>query len=181
MLIRPQAEWTNNCCDVAISHLFDDNDNRLWAFHLYKTEMTGAPPPEDGVRFEAFIYPLVSVYQCLGTPKNYRVHITPRHHALNDPDRADRVNVAKRMTNTQVRDAHVALSSFPVDNIKDDYNNQHWVLDAMDHLYDMDLFRDEDYEIAHGIMQQLFRGVDVEDLEIPGDDVSDFDLNTESP
>ena len=68
-----------------------------------------------------------------------------------------------------------------MDNIKDDYNNQHWVLDAMDHLYDMDLFRDEDYEIAHGIMQQLFRGVDVEDLEIPGDDVSDFDLNTESP
>ena len=56
------------------------------------------------------------------------------------------------MSDSDIVAADETLEPVPVDNTWDDYSSQHWVLDALDSLYDMDLFPDDHYNMMYAVL-----------------------------
>ena len=57
--------------------------------------------------------------------------------------------------------ADQALKEVPVDNTSAEYSSQIWVFDALDVLYDMELFPDQHFYEAHAMLSHLhYDGVD---------------------
>jgi len=47
-----------------------------------------------------------------------------------------------------------------VDNLSDDYTSQLWVFDALDALYEMEMFPDDDFALAHEMLSRMHVGVE---------------------
>src|SRR5271169_5299935 len=124
------------------------------------------------------VYPLVTVYQVMGAPGSFSVQITPNYHALNDPNRLDRVAVTYGMTDMELGFAELGVAATPVDNNDERYSNQWWVLDALANLYDQRFFSEAVFDETIGILLQLKQGVDPEDLILQGSQ-NDLDSSDE--
>jgi hypothetical protein len=145
------------CVDVGISNEVDSRGLRKWSIHLFRE-------PQDAILLaNGDILPETprSIFRCQGVPHNYVVQVILLQAVPHDLYHKQSVRVTGPwINNTDLQEAFYKLhNDVPVDNTSDQYTSQLWVFDALDALYDMELFPDDDFEEAHALLCGLHQEV----------------------
>jgi hypothetical protein len=145
-----------NCFDVGISRQVDSLGIPKWSVQLFKQTDLAFLPTNGDVPTN----PLRIIFRCQGVPHYYFLQIRYRQNVAADPYHAESVRVTgPGITDGDLDDALDALREVPVDNTSDVYTSQVWVFDALDAMYDMELFPDDDFEEAHAFLSRRHQAV----------------------
>jgi len=155
------------CFDVAISNEVDSRGITKWSIHLYKqfSDETIHKQTNGDI-------PLRTVFQCVGPPYHYTVEVREHQDVLHNPSHLHSIRVTGGIVDVDYDDADEALRVVPVDNTSDEYTSQIWVFDALDAMYDMELFPDDDFAEAHGLLCEMHQGVEDMDIDLAIDDLA---------
>jgi hypothetical protein len=145
--------------DVAISHAVDSRGINHWSIHLYKELDDAALETDSNVSNR-------TVYQCVGNLYDFRVTANNNYNQTQEPAIDESIRVTEGMVDVDMRDADEALRGVPVDNTSWEYSGQIWVFDALDELYDMELFPDDHYAAVHARLCHLHQGAEDMPAEI---------------
>jgi len=140
------------CLDVAISHAVDSRGINHWSIHLYR-ELLNPTLQTDGDA------PGRRVYRGVGDVFHFRVTVTD-YDPTQQPAIEESIRVTEGMAGADMHDADEALREVPVDNTSWEYSSQIWVFDALDVLYDMELFPDNHFSDAHAMLCHLHQGAE---------------------
>lgn len=141
------------CFDVAISDQVDSRGITKWSIHLYKHF-------DDPTHQTNGDIPLRTVFQCHGIPHHWDIFVLDHQDVLHDPNHLHSINVTDGIVDDDYDDADEALRGVPVDNTSEEFTSQIWVFDALDAMYDMELFTDEDFADTHAILSEMHQGVE---------------------
>ena len=143
-----QNTRTMGICEIAVSRDVDYNGIPEWSFRFYRpSEARQTTGPEPASKVTAF-----TIQGSPGRP--FRLRIIYDYWPWPNPNDTHVFRVASNMAEAEFVDACTELRYVPIDNTPSpdyDYSSQVWVFDALDGLFELNLFEDNEDDLYNAM------------------------------